>query len=195
MMNTRLQNRLTETEILKIFSDTVEVRLEQLAVLPPFARTEPAFSTLRPSRTCITRTHRSSIEISKSKTSSSPLLKLSSSAISAARPLHYLPRRSLLQSRRSRNLNLISIGRLRCSIVLPSWWMSGDGKGLMRRLVSVSLRRLRRERADLIDVQRADIWALGVFLYKLCYYTTPFEEHGPLAILSAQYKVSQGKNH
>lgn len=25
MMNTRLQNRLTETEILKIFSDTVEV--------------------------------------------------------------------------------------------------------------------------------------------------------------------------
>jgi hypothetical protein len=28
-----------------------------------------------------------------------------------------------------------------------------------------------------------------VFLYKLCYYTTPFEEQGPLAILSAQYKI------
>ena len=26
MMNTRLQNRLTESEILKVFSDTVEVR-------------------------------------------------------------------------------------------------------------------------------------------------------------------------
>ena len=34
----------------------------------------------------------------------------------------------------------------------------------------------------------ADIWALGVFLYKLCYYTTPFEEHGVLAIQNVQYK-------
>jgi hypothetical protein len=30
---------------------------------------------------------------------------------------------------------------------------------------------------------------LGVLLYKLCYYTTPFEEHGPLAILNVQYKI------
>ncbi|KAI9286946.1 kinase-like domain-containing protein [Umbelopsis sp. AD052] len=35
--------------------------------------------------------------------------------------------------------------------------------------------------------EKADIWALGVFLYKLCYYTTPFEEQGPLAILSAKF--------
>ena len=34
----------------------------------------------------------------------------------------------------------------------------------------------------------ADVWALGVFLYKLCYYTTPFEEHGILAIQHVQYK-------
>jgi serine/threonine protein kinase len=34
-----------------------------------------------------------------------------------------------------------------------------------------------------------DVWALGVLLYKLCYYTTPFEEHGPLAILHVQYKI------
>ena len=34
-----------------------------------------------------------------------------------------------------------------------------------------------------------DIWALGVLLYKLCYYTTPFEEHGLLAILSVSYKT------
>lgn len=34
-----------------------------------------------------------------------------------------------------------------------------------------------------------DVWALGVLLYKLCYYTTPFEEHGPLAILNVQYKI------
>lgn len=35
----------------------------------------------------------------------------------------------------------------------------------------------------------ADVWALGVLLYKLCYYTTPFEEHGPLAILNVHYKI------
>jgi hypothetical protein len=34
-----------------------------------------------------------------------------------------------------------------------------------------------------------DVWALGVLLYKLCYYTTPFEEYGPLAILHVQYKI------
>jgi serine/threonine protein kinase len=33
----------------------------------------------------------------------------------------------------------------------------------------------------------ADVWALGVFLYKLCYYTTPFETQGVLAIQNAQY--------
>ncbi|ODO10756.1 hypothetical protein I350_01353 [Cryptococcus amylolentus CBS 6273] len=32
-----------------------------------------------------------------------------------------------------------------------------------------------------------DVWALGCLLYKLCYYTTPFEEHGPLAIVNAKY--------
>ncbi len=26
-----------------------------------------------------------------------------------------------------------------------------------------------------------------MLLYKLCYYTTPFEEHGPLAIVNAKY--------
>ncbi|SPC65836.1 related to ARK1 - Actin Regulating Kinase [Ustilago sp. UG-2017b] len=39
--------------------------------------------------------------------------------------------------------------------------------------------------------EKADIWALGVLLYKLCYYTTPFEENGggPLAILNVQYRI------
>ena len=37
----------------------------------------------------------------------------------------------------------------------------------------------------------ADVWALGVLLYKLCYYTTPFEEHGTLAIVNARYTFPQ----
>ena len=36
-----------------------------------------------------------------------------------------------------------------------------------------------------------DVWALGVLLYKLCYYTTPFEEHGTLAIVNARYTFPQ----
>ncbi|KAK5780835.1 serine/threonine protein kinase PRK1 PWA37_003492 [Arxiozyma heterogenica] len=36
--------------------------------------------------------------------------------------------------------------------------------------------------------EKADIWALGVFLYKLCYYTTPFEHAGESAILSVRYQ-------
>ncbi|KAK4123459.1 hypothetical protein N657DRAFT_595877 [Parathielavia appendiculata] len=48
---------------------------------------------------------------------------------------------------------------------------------------------------EMVDVYRkqpidekADIWALGVLLYKLCYYTTPFEDQGQLAILNASYR-------
>ncbi|OXT09970.1 hypothetical protein B9K06_26865, partial [Bacillus sp. OG2] len=25
--------------------------------------------------------------------------------------------------------------------------------------------------------EKSDVWALGVFLYKLCYFTTPFEQN------------------
>ena len=36
--------------------------------------------------------------------------------------------------------------------------------------------------------EKSDIWALGVFLYKICYYTTPFEKTGEAAILHARYQ-------
>lgn len=35
--------------------------------------------------------------------------------------------------------------------------------------------------------EKSDIWAFGVFIYKLCYYTTPFEREGNLAILNASF--------
>lgn len=35
--------------------------------------------------------------------------------------------------------------------------------------------------------EKSDIWAFGVFVYKLCYYTTPFEKGGDPAILKAKY--------
>lgn len=42
-------------------------------------------------------------------------------------------------------------------------------------------------RAQPID-EKSDIWALGCFLYKLCYYTTPFEANGDIAILHASFQ-------
>ncbi|KAI5960085.1 AKL1 [Candida pseudojiufengensis] len=39
--------------------------------------------------------------------------------------------------------------------------------------------------------EKADIWALGCFLYKLCYYTTPFEANGDIAILHASFQFPQ----
>jgi AP2-associated kinase len=32
--------------------------------------------------------------------------------------------------------------------------------------------------------EKVDIWALGVLLYKLCFYITPFEESGKMGIMS-----------
>lgn len=36
--------------------------------------------------------------------------------------------------------------------------------------------------------EKSDIWAIGCFLYKLCYYTTPFEAAGDIAILHASFQ-------
>ncbi|KAJ1779261.1 Ark- serine/threonine protein kinase, partial [Coemansia sp. RSA 1938] len=37
--------------------------------------------------------------------------------------------------------------------------------------------------------EKVDIWALGVLLYKLCYFRTPFDNASPLAILNAEYSI------
>ncbi|KAG7664835.1 AKL1 [[Candida] subhashii] len=36
--------------------------------------------------------------------------------------------------------------------------------------------------------EKSDVWALGCFLYKLCYFTTPFEANGDIAILHASFQ-------
>ncbi|AGO11569.1 AaceriADL217Wp [[Ashbya] aceris (nom. inval.)] len=36
--------------------------------------------------------------------------------------------------------------------------------------------------------EKSDIWALGVFLYKVCYFITPFEKAGENAILQAKFQ-------
>lgn len=41
----------------------------------------------------------------------------------------------------------------------------------------------------------SDVWALGVLLYKLCYYTTPFETQGILAIANAKYEFPSYPNY
>lgn len=86
----------------------------------------------------------------------------------------------------------------------------GSAKPILSRRSPRSMDELKRLEADLnrsttlpyrppemVDVyqrrvidEKADIWALGVLLYKLCYYTTPFEENGggPLAILNVKYR-------
>ncbi|GME93294.1 unnamed protein product [[Candida] boidinii] len=43
--------------------------------------------------------------------------------------------------------------------------------------------------------EKSDIWALGIFLYKLCYYITPFEQAGELAILHSAYDFPNTPNY
>nr|KAJ3419332.1 hypothetical protein HK105_007080 [Polyrhizophydium stewartii] len=37
--------------------------------------------------------------------------------------------------------------------------------------------------------EKVDTWAMGILLFKLCYFTTPFEDGGKLAILNARYNL------
>lgn len=143
-MNTRLQNRLTEPEIIKIFSDVAEGVACMHYLKPPLLHRD-----LKVENVLISR---------HGNTSYYKLCDFGSSA----------PPR-------------------------PAATSAAEG-----RLIEDDVQRhttLQYRSPEMIDVYRkqpidekSDIWALGVLLYKLCYYTTPFEEVGQMAILNASYK-------
>jgi|SRR5579862_7328236 len=143
-MNTRLQNRLTESEILKIFSDVAEGVACMHYLKPPLL-------------------HRD--------------LKVENVLISV--------------SGSSRRYKLCDFGS--AAPPRPAATTAAEC-----RLIEEDVQKhttLQYRSPEMIDVyqkqpidEKSDIWALGVLLYKLCYYTTPFEEQGQLAILHASFK-------
>ncbi|KAI1001015.1 hypothetical protein K3495_g7181 [Podosphaera aphanis] len=143
-MNTRLQNRLTEPEILNIFSDVAE----------------------------------------------------------GVACMHYLKPPLLHRDLKVENVLITTKGGLR-RYKLCDFGSTAPPKPVSTtaaecRLVEEDIQKhttLQYRSPEMVDVYRklpidekSDIWALGVLLYKLCYYTTPFEGQNQLAILNASFK-------
>ncbi|KAI1102256.1 kinase-like protein [Jackrogersella minutella] len=143
-MNTRLQHRLTEPEILSIFSDVAEGVACMHYLKPPLL-------------------HRD--------------LKVENVLITVNGP--------------RRKFKLCDFGSAAPPRAAPQTVVEC-------RLMDEDVQRhttLQYRSPEMIDVYRkqpidekSDIWALGVLLYKLCYYTTPFEDQGQLAILNASFR-------
>ncbi|CAF9916552.1 MAG: hypothetical protein ALECFALPRED_010786 [Alectoria fallacina] len=143
-MNTRLQNRLTEPEVLKIFSDVT------LGVA------------------C----------------------------------MHYLKPPLLHRDLKVENVLITTSGSTRryklCDFGSTAPPRPAATSAVEGRLIEDDVQKnttLQYRSPEMIDVYRkqpidekSDIWALGVLLYKLCYYKTPFEEQGQMAILNASFK-------
>ncbi|KAK4047543.1 Ark- serine/threonine protein kinase [Microbotryomycetes sp. JL201] len=145
MMNQRLQNRLTESEILKIFGDTVEAVAHMHYQDPPLIHRDLKVENilLTPPQTfklCDFGSTTTPVRRDKVPTAVESLQKM------------------------EMEINRTTTLQYRAPELVDVWSRKGFD-------------------------EKVDIWALGVLLYKLCYYTTPFEEHGPLAILNAQYKI------
>ena len=145
-MNTRLQHRLTEPEILKIFGDVAEGVACMHYLKPPLLHRDLKVEN---------------VLITKDAKSGTPIYKLCDFGSAAS------PR--------------------------PAAKTAEEG-----RLIEEDVQKhttMQYRSPEMIDVwrkqpidEKADIWALGVLLYKLCYYTTPFEDVGQMAILNASYK-------
>ncbi|KAL4736168.1 kinase-like domain-containing protein [Aspergillus similis] len=143
-MNTRLQNRLTEPEIIKIFSDVAEGVACMHYLKPPLLHRD-----LKVENVLISRHGNSVIYKVCDFGSAAPPRPAATSAAEGRLIEDDVQRHTTLQYRSPEMIDVY--------------------------------------RKQPID-EKSDIWALGVLLYKLCYYTTPFEEVGQMAILNATYK-------
>ncbi|KAL3233399.1 Actin-regulating kinase PRK1 [Nakaseomyces bracarensis] len=140
-MNTRLQNRLTEPEVLNIMSQTTQGIAAMHALVPPLL-------------------HRD-IKIENVLISKSGVFKICDfgSVSGIIRPPRNQQEFAYVQHDIMKNTT--------------AQYRSPEMIDLYRALP--------------ID-EKSDIWALGVFLYKVCYYTTPFEKVGESAILHARFQ-------
>ncbi|KAH9884569.1 protein kinase-like domain-containing protein [Xylariomycetidae sp. FL2044] len=143
-MNTRLQHRLTEPEILNIFSDIAE----------------------------------------------------------GVACMHYLKPPLLHRDLKVENVLITMVGSRRkfklCDFGSAAPPKPAPETVVECRLIDEDIQRhttMQYRSPEMVDVYRkqpidekSDIWALGVLLYKLCYYTTPFEDQGQLAILNASFR-------
>ncbi|KAI8366192.1 kinase-like domain-containing protein [Blakeslea trispora] len=144
LMNRRLQQRLTEPEILKIFSDVAEALAYMHYCNPPVLHRDLKVENIL----ILNQNHYK-------------LCDFGSASLSKG---NYIPN------------TLRDVQKLEDDI---------------QRHTTLQYRA-----PEMVDVyqkkpvnEKADIWAMGVLLYKLCYYTTPFEEEGQLAILNARYTI------
>ncbi|CEP61348.1 Ark/Prk/Nak family serine/threonine-protein kinase LALA0_S03e00848g [Lachancea lanzarotensis] len=140
-MNTRLQNRLQEAEVLKIMSDITQGIAAMHALLPPLV-------------------HRD--------------IKIENVLIAG-----------------DNTFKVCDFGSV-CGIIRPP--KNGQEFNYVQHDILKNTTAQYRS-PEMIDLYRgypinekSDIWALGVFLYKLCYYTTPFEKVGEAAILHSRFQ-------
>ncbi|KAJ3177297.1 hypothetical protein HDU87_004549 [Geranomyces variabilis] len=144
-LNTRLSNRLTEAEVLAIFSDICEAVAHMHYSTPPII-------------------HRD--------------IKVENVLIA-----------------NDGNYKLCDFGSATTRSIAPGTSMSGTDIRLLEEEVGkfTTLQYRAPELCDLYQkkglTEKMDMWALGVLLYKLCFFTTPFEDSGTLAILNVRYTM------
>ncbi|TPX35315.1 hypothetical protein SmJEL517_g02312 [Synchytrium microbalum] len=144
-LNTRLSSRLTEAEVLTIFSDICEAVAHMHYADPPII-------------------HRD--------------LKIENVLI-ATNGKH----------------KVCDFGSATTRMVLPNAALPASEIRLLEEEINkyTTLQYRSPEMCDLYSrkglTEKTDMWALGVLLYKLCYFTTPFEDGGKLAILNGRYTM------
>ncbi|RKO84296.1 kinase-like domain-containing protein, partial [Blyttiomyces helicus] len=164
-LNTRLTSRLTEPEILTIFSDICEAVAHMHYHSPPIIHRDIKVEN---------------VLISTSPSSSpSPFAPASLASVEGALPTY----------------KLCDFGSATTRIVPSSAPMSAREILAMEEEIGrfTTLQYRAPEICDLYQKkgisEKIDIWALGILLFKLCFFTTPFEDSGKLAIINVRYTM------